>query len=102
MYKLQSQNVLLTGYSEFFPIDQDYEYFIYEGFVFSIQDFEEFEQYDMERGSIQPIGTEEEFKDMEPDERDYYNLPNLYGSGEDIHLDWPENSAILITNAKGF
>lgn len=102
MNSLQSQNVLLMGCSEFLPVDRDYEYFIYDGYVFCIQDFEEYEQYDMDYGSIQPIGTVEEWKNMEPDEREYYNYTNLYGPGEDIHLDWPENAAVLITNAKGF
>jgi hypothetical protein len=102
MPSLKCQGVLLNGASDFKPVNHDYEYFIYGGDVYCIQDFEEYEEYDMDYGSIEPVGTESEWKDMEYDERDYFNLYNLYGVGEDIHLECPETSAVLITNAKGF
>ncbi len=102
MNRLQSQNIILTGKSKFIPIDIDYEYFVYDGYVFCIADFEEYERYDIDKCGVEPIGTVEDWDMMTTDEREYYNSPNLYGPGEEIQLKWPETSAVLITNAKGF
>lgn len=104
MSVLKCQGILFKGHSKFLPINDDYEYFIYDGYVFDIKDFEEekYTKVDLDKCKVPPVCTIEEWYIMNADEREYYNSPNLYGPGTDIHLDWPEQAAVLITNAKGF